>query len=59
MEKIKNNIPRAIIGLLVGAAVGFGLSFASQSMGSQCSIMCNPPIAMAYVGFVGLVVAIK
>lgn len=58
-NRIKRNIPRAILGSVLGAAVGFGLSFVSQTMGSQCTIMCNPPIAMAYMGLVGLIVAIK
>ncbi len=58
-EKFKRNIPRAIIGIVIGAAAGFAMSYMSQSMGSQCTIMCNWPIAMAYMGFVGLIVAVK
>jgi uncharacterized membrane protein (DUF106 family) len=59
MERIKRNIPRALIGIAVGAIVGLVLSHVSQALGSQCTIMCRPIIAMSYMGFVGLVVAIK
>lgn len=59
LEKIKRNIPRALIGIAIGAIAGLVLSQVSQAFGSQCTILCNPPIAMAYLGFVGLVMAIK
>ena len=59
MEKIKRNIPRALIGIAIGAIAGLALSQVSQAFGSQCTIMCNTPVAMAYMGFVGLVVAVK
>lgn len=59
MERIKRNIPRALVGIALGAIAGLVFSQVSQALGSQCTIMCNPPIAMAYMAFVGLVVAVK
>jgi uncharacterized membrane protein (DUF106 family) len=59
MEKIKKNIPRALIGLAIGAVAGLAFSHISQALGSQCTIMCRPVIAMSYLGFVGMVVAVK
>jgi hypothetical protein len=59
MERIKRNIPRVLIGLAIGAVAGLVFSQVSQALGSQCTIMCRPTVAMSYLGFVGAVVAIK
>jgi hypothetical protein len=59
MERIKKNIPRALIGLAIGAVAGLVFSYVSQALGSQCTIMCRPLIAMSYLGIVGVIVAVK
>ena len=59
MERIKQNIPRVLIGAAIGAVLGLVFSQVSSALGSQCTIMCKPINAIILVGFMGIVAAIK
>lgn len=52
-------MPRYLIGIIVGAVIGLVISRISAATGSQCFLLCQPKIAMAYFGVVGLVISMK
>jgi hypothetical protein len=59
MLKLKNGLPRYIIGIALGALIGLVISRISAAAGSQCFLLCQPRIAMAYFSVVGLVISLK
>jgi len=62
MKKDKRNrkrIRRYIFGTLIGVGVGFAVNQATGNMSSQCMLLCDPRVAMAYFGLVGLVLSLK
>jgi uncharacterized membrane protein YccC len=58
VKKKRNNIRRYILGTLLGAAFGFLANQLSTNFGSQCMLLCQPKIAMAYFGLVGFVLSL-
>ena len=59
MSRLKRGLPRYLIGIIVGAVIGLVISRISAATGSQCFLLCQPKIAMAYFGVVGLVISMK
>lgn len=59
MSKLKRGLPRYLIGIIIGAAIGLIASRISASTGSQCFLLCQPKIAIAYFSVVGLVISLK
>jgi len=58
-KKRAKRLLKIVGGTLVGACIGLILNRISSSSGSQCMILCQTPIAMAYFGLVGLLLSIK
>jgi hypothetical protein len=47
------NVRRAMLGLFLGATVGYLTSSIAGSVGSQCLILCNQKIAIPYFAAMG------
>lgn len=62
ITRSKQNRKRLLVlagGMIAGASFGLILSKIAASSSSQCMILCNSPIAMAYFALVGLLVSLK
>lgn len=42
------------VAVVVGAAIGLGLSYLSRRIGGHCIFLCNPWVAAVLGGLVGL-----
>ncbi len=58
-KKRNRKIFRIAGGLTAGASVGLLLSTVAGNYSSQCMILCNSPIAMAYFALVGLLLSLR
>jgi len=58
-RKRKIRLLKLALGTFLGAGVGLLLNQIGSQSGSQCMILCQTPIAMAYFGLVGLLLSIK
>jgi len=59
MLKLKKGFARYLIGIVAGAVVGLVISQISAATGSQCFLLCQPKVAIAYFSVVGLVISLK
>lgn len=58
-RKPRSTSRRLITGGLIGIVVGLGVSWLSGQLGSSCSIMCNPYIAVTLGAVLGGSMAIS
>jgi F0F1-type ATP synthase assembly protein I len=58
-KKRVKRLAKVIGGTLVGAAIGLIINRLASGNGSQCMIICQTPIAIAYFGLVGLLLSMK
>jgi hypothetical protein len=50
---------RYLAGIILGAGFGFVANQVSANIGTQCTILCQPVITMAYFGLIGFVLSLK
>ena len=58
-KAVKRNIRKYLAGISLGVLGGLVVSYFAGNLNSQCSLLCDPKITMAYFGLVGLVVSLK
>jgi hypothetical protein len=58
-KKRAKKLAKIIGGTLAGACIGLIINRLASGNGSQCMIVCQTPVAMAYFGLVGLLLSMK
>jgi len=58
-KETKKSLKRYLAGLVLGMGAGFIISNLAGNMGSQCTLLCDPKIAMGYFALVGFVISLK
>jgi len=51
-------ILKILLGLVIGGAAGFALSYLTRSIGNSWALTCNPYIAIPLGAVVGLILAL-